>query len=122
MHSDKEIRALVNLGQGCLFVFSGPGFLIAPSHHSRALIPSFGDVDLTKAVHCVERNEMGLPYPTLKSKYQGGSKSNNNNYHLLNACYALGTTRDTHYSYLDIYNYPVRYHCLHFMHVETEIW
>lgn len=43
MPSDKEIRAWANLGQDCLFAFSGPGFLIAPSPPSRALTPSFGD-------------------------------------------------------------------------------
>lgn len=52
MHSDEEIRALGNLGLGCIFVFS----LTAQQSSD----PSSGDADGTQAVHSVESNETGL--------------------------------------------------------------
>lgn len=81
-HSAKEIRALMNLGWGCLFAFLLPRlFRQHLLHCHRAPSPGFGDADLPTARHCAERNETGLPHPTLKRKRQGGGRAHNNNYH-----------------------------------------
>lgn len=52
MRSDEEIRALGNLGLGCIFVFSPTA--------QQSSDPSSGEADGTQAVHCVESNETGL--------------------------------------------------------------
>ena len=110
MHSDKEIRAWANLGQNFLFVFS------APSPPSSTLTPSLEDAS-DQGLLLYERKEMVWPYPTLKSKCQWGSTSNNHNYHSLSVCYILNIMRDTILGLEP----SVRYG-LHFMNVKTEVW
>lgn len=96
MRSDEEIRALGNLGLGCLFVFS----LSAPPSSD----PSPGDADKTQALHCVEGNEMGLPDSAFGSRCQGGSVPNDDTIDSPPAACEAAT--DT--SNLDIDNHPLR--------------